>query len=60
MKYADKIGARFSMVLGDSEIESGKANLKNMATGEQVEMEIGEGFADRVYDLMANAAYNEL
>ena len=60
MKYANKIGARYSMVLGDSEIESGKANLKNMATGEQVEMEIGEGFAGRVYDLMANAAYNEL
>ena len=29
MKYADKIGAKFSIVLGDSEIESGKAQLKN-------------------------------
>lgn len=28
MKYADKIGAKFSIVLGDSEIESGKAQLK--------------------------------
>ena len=60
MKYANKIGARYTMVLGDSEIETGKANLKNMATGEQTEVTIGEDFADIIYDMMANAAYNEL
>lgn len=60
MKYANKIGARYSMVLGDSEIESGRANLKNMATGEQTEVDIGDDFADIIYDMMANAAYNEL
>ncbi len=38
MKYADKTGAGFSMVLGDSELEAGKATLKNMATGEAVEV----------------------
>ena len=38
MKYADKIGARYVIVLGDGEMESGKANLKNMATGEQTEV----------------------
>lgn len=35
MKYADKQGARFSMVLGDNEIESGKAAIKDMETGEK-------------------------
>jgi histidyl-tRNA synthetase len=35
MKYADKIGAGYSIVLGDDEIESNKAVLKNMKTGEQ-------------------------
>jgi histidyl-tRNA synthetase len=35
MKYADKLGARFSMVLGSNEIESGTAVLKNMQSGEK-------------------------
>lgn len=34
MKAADKSGARFCLVLGDEEIASGSANLKNMQTGE--------------------------
>lgn len=38
MKYADKIGAEYSVVLGDNEIETGKANVKNMKTGEQTEL----------------------
>ena len=33
MKYANKIGALYSMVLGDSELEAGSAQLKQMATG---------------------------
>jgi len=32
MKYADKLGAKYSIALGDDEIESGKAVLKNMET----------------------------
>ena len=40
MKYANKIGAAYTVVLGDSEIESGKAKLKNMADGEETEIEI--------------------
>jgi len=33
MKAADKSGARFSIVLGDAEIASGTAELKEMSTG---------------------------
>lgn len=40
MKYANKIGAKFSMVLGDNEIDEGKATLKNMESGEQTEVSI--------------------
>ncbi len=40
MKYANKIGAKFTMVLGDSELDGGKAMLKNMETGEQSEMSL--------------------
>ena len=42
MKYANKIGAKFSMVLGDSEIESGKAKLKDMEDGTETEIKIDE------------------
>lgn len=34
MKYANKIGARYAIVLGDEEIENGKAVLKDMETKE--------------------------
>lgn len=34
MKYADKIGARYSMILGDNELAENKANIKNMESGE--------------------------
>lgn len=47
MKYADKIGAKFSMVLGDNEIEQGKAVIKNMSSGEQTEMVLDDTFAEK-------------
>lgn len=47
MKYADKIGAKFSMVLGDNEIEQGKAVIKNMSSGEQTEMVLDDTFAKK-------------
>ena len=40
MKYANKIGCKYTAVLGDNEISCGRVNLKNMATGEQTEVEI--------------------
>jgi len=36
MKYADKIGARYTLVLGDSELEQNAATLKPMMGGEAV------------------------
>lgn len=38
MKYGDKIGAKYSMILGEDEINTGKAVIKNMETREQVEV----------------------
>ena len=40
MKYADKIGAEYTLVLGDNEVESGKAVLKRMSDGEKRETEL--------------------
>jgi histidyl-tRNA synthetase len=34
MKYANKLNARFTVILGDNEVECGKVELKNMSTGE--------------------------
>ena len=40
MKYANKIGAAYSMILGDDEISKGTAQLKNMENSEVQEVEI--------------------
>ena len=40
MKYANKLGAEYTLIIGDSEIDSGKAQLRNMQTGEQTEVEL--------------------
>lgn len=39
MKYANKIEAENTLVLGDNEIESGIFKIKNMSIGEQTEVE---------------------
>ena len=52
MKYADKIGARFSMVIGDNEIKEGTAQLKNMKTGEKSVVTIGDKFAGAVNSIL--------
>ena len=35
MKYANKIGAEYTLIIGDSEIDAGEAQLRNMETGDQ-------------------------
>ena len=45
MKYANKLGARKVVMIGSSELETGKVNLKDMETGEQVETTL-EGVAE--------------
>ncbi|MBQ7788481.1 MAG: histidine--tRNA ligase [Clostridia bacterium] len=40
MKYADKIGAKYTLIIGDSELESGRAQLKDMKNSTQSEIEI--------------------
>ena len=52
MKYADKISARFSMVVGENEINSGSAELKNMKTGEKLTVSIGDNFAEKINSIL--------
>lgn len=42
MKYADKIGAKFSMVIGDDDISANAAKVKNMSSGEQFEVPLDD------------------
>jgi histidyl-tRNA synthetase len=35
MKYAGKLGAQYTVVLGDNELDAGVYTLKNMQTGEE-------------------------
>ena len=47
MKYANKLNARFTIIIGDNEVESGKAELRNMETGEVKDISI-ETLIDRL------------
>ncbi len=58
MKYADKIGAKFVIVLGDNEIESASAKLKNMATGEQTDITLGEKLTEQFSQAMLNEMFS--
>lgn len=40
MKYANKIGSRFTMILGSNELETSRAMLKRMSDGEKFEIDI--------------------
>ena len=44
MKYADKIKAKFSMVIGDDDINANKASVKNMSTGDKFDVPLDKGF----------------
>ncbi len=50
MKYADKIKARFSIVLGDNELAENKASVKNMETGETREVTLDDDLVKFLYD----------
>lgn len=40
MKFANKLGAKFSIVLGDDEIVQNRADIKNMETGESCSVSV--------------------
>lgn len=40
MKYADKLGAKLVLIIGDSELESGRALIKDMTNSTQHEIEL--------------------
>ncbi len=53
MKYADKLGAKFNVVIGDNEVETKTAKLKNMQTGEETEIAL-DTFVSGFYNISLN------
>lgn len=40
MKYANKIGAKYTLIIGEDELEAGKAKLKRMSDGETFDCDL--------------------
>ena len=58
MKYANKLGAHYTVVIGDDEVESGQLTLKNMANSEQVKVsreELTDAISENSYVRRAQA-----
>ena len=53
MTYADKIGVKFAVLLGEDEIAAGKCSVKNMKTGEQITVTPAEA-AEHILQSLAN------
>ncbi len=49
MKYANKLGAKYTVIIGSQELEENKAKIKNMENGEQVELSL-----DKIADYISN------
>lgn len=59
MKYAGKIKAKYTIVLGDNELEQQQAMLKNMTTAQQTPITLGDNFVDAIYQEFINHAYTQ-
>ena len=55
MKYADKIKAKFTLVLGDNELMSNSAEIKDMTTGAKTKTSLDE-INDTLLTLILNSA----
>ncbi len=61
MKYADKINAKFSMVIGDNELETNTAKIRNMKTGDETDISIDdEKFFEQFFDLYIQNSTDQL
>lgn len=59
LKYADKIGAAYTTVLGDNELADGKVTVKDMKTGETYVCNIND-ISDKITDLSLKSALHSL
>ena len=59
MKYADKLGAKFIIVIGDNEVDAGIATLKNMQTGEENDIALAT-FVSGFYNISLSSQLADL
>ncbi len=59
MKYANKTGARNTVVIGDSELESGEVTVKNMDGGDGAQLPL-DGFEDAFEQYLIQAEIGRL
>jgi len=59
MKFADKIGAKYSTVIGDNEIANNKTLVKNMTSGNTTEIDISR-FSDEFMEIINKDALDSL
>lgn len=59
MKYADKLGAKFNVVIGDNEVENKVVTLKDMATGESSEINL-DTFVNGFYSVSMESQLKDL
>jgi len=60
MKYANKIGARFTLVMGDNELAQGRAPFKNMSDGTEQTVDFRNSLLETVYEVCLNNAWDDL
>ena len=56
MKYADKLGAEFTVAIGDNELEIGVADLRDMGNGSTVSCELT---AQSLFDAIRHCTDNK-
>ena len=59
MKYANKLGARYTVVLGDNEVDTDRVQLKAMDTGEETEVALST-FVNGFYSVSMQAQLADL
>lgn len=59
MKYADKLDARYNIVIGDNEVNEGTAKLKDMTTGEETEIAL-DTFVSGFYNISLSSQLADL
>ncbi|QAT51024.1 histidine--tRNA ligase [Caproiciproducens sp. NJN-50] len=59
MKYADKLGAQFTLVVGDDELDQGLGVIKNMKTGEKTKVNLNNDFEGQFAAISAQAEDDE-
>lgn len=59
MKYADKLGAKFNVVIGDNEVENKVVSLKDMSTGESSEINL-DTFVNGFYSVSMESQLKDL